>query len=64
MTEEERSEYLDESDDWMETGSANSNKYPQFADPYGLGDWDGYDLESVQSLCQQVYNVAATEFAE
>lgn len=54
---------LTASDDWSNTGTpANGSRaqamYPNFADPTTLGEWEGYDLESVQKVCQDVMNAA------
>ncbi len=54
---------LTASDDWPNTGTpANGSRaqslYPNFADPTALGDWEGFDLESVQKACQDVMNAA------
>jgi len=54
---------LSESDDWTNTGTpANGSRaqslYPNFADPTAMGDWEGFDLESVQKACQDVMNAA------
>lgn len=54
---------LTESDDWSNTGTpANGSRaqslYPNFADPTALGEWEGFDLESVQKACQAVMNAA------
>lgn len=54
---------LTASDDWSSTGTpANGSRaqalYPNFADPTALGEWEGFDLESVQKVCQGVMNVA------
>lgn len=54
---------LAESDDWTNTGTpANGSRaqalYPNFADPTALGEWEGFDLESVQKVCQDVMNAA------
>lgn len=54
---------LTTSDDWTSTGApANGSRaqalYPNFADPTALGDWEGFDLESVQKVCQEVMNAA------
>lgn len=51
------------SDDWSNTGTpANGSRaqalYPNFADPTALGKWEGFDLESVQKVCQGVMNAA------
>ena len=54
---------LTASDDWSNTGTpANGSRaqalYPNFADTTALGEWEGFDLESVQKVCQGVMNVA------
>lgn len=54
---------LTTSDDWSNTGTpANGSRaqalYPDFADPTSLGEWEGFDLESVQKVCQDVLNAA------
>ena len=54
---------LTASDDWSSTGTpANGSRaqalYPNFADPTALGEWEGFDLESVQKVCQGVMNAA------
>ena len=54
---------LTASDDWSSTGTpANDSRaqalYPNFADPTALGEWEGFDLESVQKACQDVMNAA------
>ncbi len=54
---------LTTSDDWTSTGTpANGSRaqalYPNFADPTALGEWEGFDLESVQKVCQDVMNAA------
>lgn len=54
---------LTASDDWTSTGTpANGSRaqalYPNFADPTALGDWEGFDIESVQKVCQDVMNAA------
>ena len=54
---------LTASDDWSSTGTpANGSRaqalYPNFADPTALGEWEGFDLESVQKACQDVMNAA------
>ena len=54
---------LTTSDDWTSTGTpANGSRaqalYPNFADPTALGEWEGFDLESVQKVCQDVMNSA------
>lgn len=54
---------LTASDDWSNTGTpANGSRaqalYPNFADTTALGEWEGFDLESVQKVCQGVMNAA------
>lgn len=57
------------SDDFTSTGTpANGSRaqalYPDFADPTTLGEWEGFDLESVQKSCQDVLNAACVIIEE
>lgn len=53
-------EHLEASDEWTETGHQNDawtqNNAPNFSDASALGDWEGFDLSSVQEFCQDVLN--------
>ena len=52
-------EMVDDDADWRETGAPDNGSraqslYRDFAEASALGDWDGYNLESVQELLQTI----------
>lgn len=53
-------ELIDQAEADEETGLCNNSRaqslYPNFSDYTTLGDWQGYDYESVQALMQAVFN--------
>lgn len=50
--------HLRHSDDWENSGAYHNawtlKHAPDYPDPFDLGEWIGYDLASVQELCQDV----------